>query len=174
MGPVLHFFKTLEVMIMKSRGSKYIPDSKHKGHSLRCQYCGSPTVLRSADGIYKSNPDNTQLYVCTRWPACDAYVRVHPGTTIPVGSVANKKLRQMRYQAHQAFDQLHKSGLMTDDQAYQWLAGLLQAPRSQAHIGYLGEYSCQLVIDESKKLMSNAKKTGITRWGIPQLVGGVR
>lgn len=56
--------------------------------TVRCPYCGSPAVLRSADGIYRDNSKNTMLYVCKNYPACDSYVRVHTGTNIPVGSLA--------------------------------------------------------------------------------------
>ena len=42
---------------------------------------------------------------------------------------------------------------MGKQEAYNWLAGVISAPLSQAHIGYLGEYYCQVVIDESKKLL---------------------
>jgi hypothetical protein len=42
---------------------------------------------------------------------------------------------------------------MSKDDAYSWLAYTLHRPRSQAHIGYLSEYSCALIIDESKKFM---------------------
>jgi ssDNA-binding Zn-finger/Zn-ribbon topoisomerase 1 len=41
----------------------------------RCPYCGSHVILRSADGIYKDNSGNAMLYVCSRYPTCDAYVR---------------------------------------------------------------------------------------------------
>ena len=46
---------------------------------------------------------------------------------------------------------------MTKDDAYHWLAGILDAPLSQAHIGYLGEYYCQVVIDESRKLLERKR-----------------
>ena len=109
---------------------------------IRCPYCGSPAILRSADGIYRDNNKNTMLYVCKNYPECDAYVRVHTGTTIPVGSLANHELRTLRRTAHQYFDQLYLSGMMSKQDAYQWLADLLSAPLSKAHIGYLGEYYC--------------------------------
>lgn len=53
----------------------------------RCPYCGSPVTYRSADGIYKDNSRKTMLYVCSHYPECDAYVRVHTGTNIPVGTI---------------------------------------------------------------------------------------
>lgn len=130
---------------------------KRKGFNvsgLRCPYCGSTVTLRSADGIYHDNRKGVMLYVCSNYPACDAYVRVHSGTNIPVGSLANHELRTLRRTAHQYFDQLHQSGYMSKQDAYQWLADLLCAPLSQAHIGYLGEYYCKQVIEESRRLLS--------------------
>ncbi len=127
---------------------------KRKGinySGMRCPYCGSSVVFRSADGIYRDNTNGTMLYVCSNYPECDAYVRVHEGTKIPVGSMANKKLRSLRKTAHEYFDQLYQSGIMSKQEAYQWLAELLAVPISEAHIGYLGEYYCNLVIEECRK-----------------------
>ena len=125
--------------------------------SLRCPYCGGTVVYRSAEGIYKDNSTDAMLYVCSNYPECDAYVRVHPGTKIPMGTMADHKLRALRITAHQHFDKLHKCGYMTRQEAYMWLANLISAPLSQAHIGYLGEYYCNLVITESDKLL-NARR----------------
>ena len=91
--------------------------------AMRCQYCGGTVVLRSADGIYHENHSHTMLYVCSNYPRCDAYVRTHPGTNIPVGTLANRELRTLRNQAHHYFDQLYLSGLMSKQDAYLWLAG---------------------------------------------------
>lgn len=129
---------------------------KRKGFqagSMRCPYCGSPVIYRSADGIYHDNSNKTMLYVCSHYPECDAYVRVHAGTNIPVGSLANHELRTLRRTAHHYFDQLYQSGMMSKQDAYQWLADLICAPLSEAHIGYLGEYYCKQVIEESRRLM---------------------
>lgn len=126
--------------------------------SMRCPYCGSTVVLRSADGIYRDNSKDIKLYVCTNYPECDAYVRVHAGTNIPVGSLANHELRTLRRTAHHYFDQLYQSGYMTKQDAYQWLADLISAPLSEAHIGHLGEYYCKHVIEESQKLLDKASK----------------
>ena len=123
------------------------------GRPTRCPYCGAPVRYRSADGIYHDNPDGVMLYVCERYPKCDAYVRTHAGTKTPMGSMADGSLRALRKEAHMAFDRLHLSGLMTRDDAYLWLADMLQAPRSHSHIGSLTEYYCRKVIAESKILM---------------------
>jgi len=120
----------------------------------RCPYCGSAVHLRSADGIYKENSRGVMLYVCAKYPACNVYVRVHEGTTIPVGTLANGELRALRNEAHRQFNRLYTDGHMTKQSAYDWLASVLSVPGSQAHIGYLGEYYCNLVITESQRMMS--------------------
>ena len=120
---------------------------------MRCPYCGAPVIFRSADGIYRDNSRQAMLYVCSRYPKCDAYVRVHPGTNIPVGELANHDLRTLRRTAHDYFDRLHQNGLMSKQDAYRWLATLISTPMSQAHIGYLGEYYCKKVITESRRLL---------------------
>lgn len=58
---------------------------KKKATAPRCPYCGSVAILRSAEGIYHSHSKDTMLYVCKKYPICDSYVRVHPGTSIPMG-----------------------------------------------------------------------------------------
>ncbi len=131
-------------------------NKKRKGPNqadIRCPYCGSHTIFRNAEGIYTQDGQNIMLYVCARYPECDAYVNVHAGTKLPMGTLANGKLRNLRHQAHKRFDRLHQEGYLTKDDAYCWLANLISAPKSQAHIGYLGEYYCNLVIEESKKYL---------------------
>lgn len=71
---------------------------------MRCPYCGSTVIYRSADGVYNENSKHVMLYVCSKFPACDSYVRVHEGTTIPVGTMANGELRALRDKAHKQFD----------------------------------------------------------------------
>lgn len=131
--------------------------NKFNYSTMRCPYCGSTVELRSADGIYKENKNQTMLYVCRNYPACDAYGRVHPGTRVPLGTMANGKLRALREAAHTYFDRLHTSGIMTKEEAYYWLANLIQAPLGQAHIGFLGEYYCKRVMEESMKLLNSPR-----------------
>ena len=154
----------------KNKGSMAILGTK----TGRCPYCGSSVILRSADGIYRDNSSGTMLYVCSKYPACDAYVRVVPGTKAPVGSMANGDLRALRREAHRHFDLLHQTGLMTRNEAYIWLAGVLQAPLSQTHIGYLGEYYCRQVIEESKRILENRRRVlgGWSTYPAKRVVGG--
>ena len=120
---------------------------------LKCPYCGSTVIYRSADGIYKENPNREMLYVCSRYPVCDAYVRIHKGTRIPMGTPANGELRALRVQADRVFDLLHTSGTMTRSEAYRWLAKLVGLPTEEAHIGNMGEYNCKRIIEKSKAFL---------------------
>ena len=132
------------------RGKRW--NTKDESGQVRC-HCGRPAVLCSAEGICKTHRPGAKVYVCSSYPACDSFVMAHPGTLEPMGTLAPPELRRLRYEAHQQFDQLHKSGLMTRREAYQWLAYITQAPMSHAHIGHLGEYYCRVVIRESRKLL---------------------
>ena len=124
------------------------------GHNqLKC-HCGRPAVLRSAEGICKTHRPGAMVYVCSDYPACNSFVMAHPNTLAPMGSLAGPELRRLRYEAHQEFDRLYKTGLMTRNEAYRWLSYIVQAPMSHAHIGHLGEYYCRMVIRESRKLLS--------------------
>jgi ssDNA-binding Zn-finger/Zn-ribbon topoisomerase 1 len=116
-------------------------------------------ILKEKLRLYRENKNGSMLYVCAKYPACDAYVRVIPGSKTPVGSLADGTLRALRLEAHRYFDKLHLSGMMSKSDAYQWLADILQAPQSQAHIGYVGEYYCRKVIQESKRLLDKRRQT---------------
>lgn len=136
--------------------------SKNLSESVRC-HCGRPAVLRSAEGICKTHRPGAMLYVCSDYPACNSFVMAHPDTLAPMGTLAPPALRQLRYEAHHQFDQLHQSGLMTRKEAYRWLAYIVQAPSPHAHIGHLGEYYCKVVIKESRKLLTQRLKANGAR-----------
>ncbi len=123
--------------------------------SMRCPYCGSTVVFRSAEGIYSKPYDDSLLCVCSRYPECDAYVKCHPGTRSPMGQLADKKLRTLRRQAHRSFNKLFESGLMTRKDAYVWLSDRMMLPAGMTHIGELGEYYCGEVIRESENYLRN-------------------
>ena len=130
---------------------------KRKGvtnYAPRCPYCGSTTVYRSATGIYTDNPDDVMLYVCKNYPACDAYIRTQKGTAIPLGQMANGKLRALRTDTHRLFNQLYQKGYMPKQTAYGWLSSVLGVPQEKAHIGQLSELQCELVIRETKKQLA--------------------
>lgn len=126
-----------------------------KKHTIRCPYCGGTAVLKDAAFVYGNKSHGGKLYVCSNYPVCDAYVGVHSDTTIPKGTLANKSLREKRIQAHRAFDQIWKRGILTKPEAYHWIADKFGLNTKQAHIGNFSEYMCDQLIRESKKVLYN-------------------
>ena len=66
--------------------------------NIKCPYCGSRAYLRPSSVVYGDHTDDTEakLYVCARYPACDAYVAAHRDTLLPMGTLADKNLRFLR------------------------------------------------------------------------------
>ncbi len=112
--------------------------------AMKCPYCGSDVVKRDSSLIYGRSYG--VAWVCSRFPECDAYVGCHKGSDRPLGRLANKTLRRRKNEAHAAFDPLWKSGQMSRNEAYHWLAGRLGIPKEECHIGMFDERRCELVV----------------------------
>ena len=115
------------------------------GFTKKCPYCGSIVVLRDSNFVYHNNKNYGKMWVCSNFPKCDSYVGCHPNTTIPLGRLADRSLRNAKSKAHSAFDPLWKSGLMTRKEAYIWLSAMLNIPQEQCHIGMFDEKTCEKV-----------------------------
>lgn len=119
----------------------------------KCPYCGAEVVLKDADFIYHSAKSRQwgKVWVCSNFPKCNSYVGCHQGTTIPLGRLANERLRTLKMEAHKQFDPIWKSGLMNRKEAYKWLADMLKIPVDECHIGMFDIKMCQRVIHLCKK-----------------------
>jgi len=115
--------------------------------NIKCPYCGSRALLRPASVVYERTLPGEEVYVCARFPACNAYVSAHRDSHLPMGTLADQPLRQKRRQAHIALSQLWERGMMTRKEAYRWLQVQLSLPESEAHIGHFSAYRCDQVID---------------------------
>ncbi len=123
-----------------------------KSKRVYCPYCGAQAKLRPASVVYKENTlHDGFLFVCDRYPRCDAYVSAHRDTKRPMGTLANSELRNKRIRAHKAFDRLWKSGLMTKWQAYKWLQATFGLSEDEAHIGMFNDSMCERVIAECSR-----------------------
>ena len=116
--------------------------------NIKCPYCGSQAFLRPAAVVHgqEHSEPGTELYVCARYPACDAYVGAHRHNHMPMGTLTNKPLRRKRMAAHAAFNRLWQSGLMNKRAAYHWLQVQLGLPPEEAHIANFSEWRCDQVI----------------------------
>ena len=128
--------------------------------NIKCSYCGSRAYLRPSSVVYGDHTDDagSKLYVCARYPACDAYVAAHRNTLLPMGTLADRNLRRKRMEAHSELNRLIASGLMTRKQAYRWLQVQLGLPESMAHIAMFSEYLCDRVIALCGTFLQGAAK----------------
>ena len=87
---------------------------------IHCPYCGSLAMLRPASAIHGLSDISagTYLYVCRRWPACDAYVTADRRTKQPLGTLANGDLRHKRILAHHALHSVQTQLGMSRDQRW--------------------------------------------------------
>jgi len=102
--------------------------------------------LRPAKLVRCSASLEDKVYVCARYPVCDAYVTAHRDSCFPMGTLANTILRQKRREAHLALNRLWEHGYMSKKEAYRWLQVQLGLPESEAHIAHFSEYRCEQVI----------------------------
>ena len=129
-----------------------------KRATIHCPYCRAKATLHPASYVYgESAIPGNYLYVCDRYPACDAYVGAHKKSKLPMGSLANGDLRHKRIEAHKAFNWLWKSGLMTRNQAYIWMQAKLGLNKQQAHIAKFSDYMCEQLIS----ICSEAKENNL-------------
>ena len=104
---------------------------------IKC-YCEAPARLRHS----KYGP----FWGCTRWPECDGTVGCHPGTTRPLGVLADKSTRQARIRAHEALDGLWEPlGKKYRSVAYRMLA--IEMGVDEAHMGEMSREECRLVVE---------------------------
>ena len=118
-----------------------------------CPYCKDKALL--VDSTEVLGRDRGPIYYCK---TCGAYVRVHKGTDIPMGRLADAELRMHKQFAHAAFDPIWKTGIMSRYGAYCWLAKKLGLPVKYAHMGLFDVYQCKRVIELSNEFMAAHKK----------------
>lgn len=125
-----------------------------RAKQICCPYCGSTAILKDTSFIHGRSASG-QVYVCSKYPACDSYVGVKSGTKLPLGTLANRELRQKRIQTHHIFDQLWKRKIFTRSQAYLWASDRLGLPMQETHIGRFSTYMCDQLAAESLKVLGN-------------------
>ncbi len=106
-----------------------------------CQHCGSQVKLVNNAEIYgREYGDWPYAYACSE---CDAYIGVHPNTDIPLGTLANAKMREARKKGKTLF--LALSGRFNGSRTmmYQWLAREMGIPESECHWGMFSVAQCR-------------------------------
>ncbi len=109
-----------------------------------CRYCNNAVELIHTSKIYRRTlGDWPWAYACVH---CRAYVGLHPGTTIPLGTLADWQLRLARNNAKERFNKLWEGRQphMSRGAAYRWLAAELGIPVTECHFGWFEEDMCLL------------------------------
>lgn len=102
--------------------------------------CGQPVAIAHHNDVYgREYSDWPWMYRC---PKCDASVGMHPFTAIPLGTLADKALRNARKECKAPFERLYLDRRMTRDQAYARLAEHLGIPVGECHFGWFTHEQC--------------------------------
>ncbi len=107
-----------------------------------CNCCGESVRLINNKLIYGTEYGEWPYsYQCT---GCGAYVGLHPGTDIPLGTLADKPLREARKRSKAMFRQA--AGLLhirERKQAYRWLANAMNIPHGECHFAWFDLGLCR-------------------------------
>lgn len=109
------------------RVKDYVPPPTH------CPYCNGLVSLVSNEAIYGRQYGKwPYAYLCR---PCDAQVGLHPATDLPLGTLANRELREARKRSKSAFIVLMNLREWDRNQAYAWLSGRMGLPKAETHFG---------------------------------------
>lgn len=125
-----------------------------------CPYCFRRPVYVDSKIVYGKTYG--MIYFCK---ACDAYVGVHKSDKSnpkkSLGRLANKKLRDLKKQAHDHFDKLWQRAIKNGrskhearNSAYIWLSEEMKIDSENCHIGYFNEFQCQEAIRICRKYLT--------------------
>jgi hypothetical protein len=105
-----------------------------------CRYCGGAVELVSNGAIYRREYGEwPYAYLCR---PCDAYVGLHPQTDIPLGTLANAELRDVRKNSKALFHKLMELRGWSRNRAYARLAEALNMPAAECHFGHFDADGC--------------------------------
>jgi len=88
-----------------------------------CPYCGKEAEWVENRAIYGKNYGKS--YMCYLCKDCDAYVGCENNTRRPLGTMANRELREWRKRVHAVIDPLWRSGKLSRDVVYTKLSDML-------------------------------------------------
>lgn len=114
-----------------------------------CPYCNKPAIWTENKAVYGRNYGNS--YMCYYCKPCGAYVGCHNNTRQPLGTMANKELRQWRMQVHAILDPIWKTGQLKRKHVYARLKEYFGKP---VHVGESDIEMCKRIIQhlqESKE-----------------------
>lgn len=127
--------------------------TKRRGEGMpRCPVCGSTSKIidRSEMNMKRDYNDGVERFlVCSRYPECDTYVKLTPGTGKPAGTMAGPYLRFLRTVLHQLADSFVRSGAYTKDGFWAMCMSIMHVDyRDDFHVRTMSsEYQMEQLID---------------------------
>lgn len=113
---------------------------KGKNKIVTCPFCNTRAAWVENKELYGRNYGKSyMMYLCK---PCDAYVGCHQNSRQPLGSMADKELRELRKQCHALLDPLWKNKEMSRQVAY----ALLYQKTGTKHIGWTDKEDCLKII----------------------------
>ncbi len=122
-----------------------------------CQYCGNEARWCENKEVYGNNLGKS--YMCYYCKDCEAYVGCHNNTKVPLGTLANKELRQWRIKTHRTIDGYWKSRICTRRKVYELLKLIFQ---KEVHVGSSDIEMCKEIIKATNEKIPKMLKN--RRW----------
>ena len=109
---------------------------------IKCPYCGGkPEWVENSEVYGKRFGKSYMIWLCR---PCDAYVGCHNNTKMPLGTLAKKKLRDLRHRCHELFDARWFDNSERSKE-YAWLADRMHV--DEIHIAQCDENMCREIIE---------------------------
>lgn len=109
---------------------------------MNCPFCNKEAVWCENKAIYGKNYGKS--YMCYWCKTCDAYVGCHNNTKKPLGTMANRELREWRKKVHAVIDPYWKLGNMKRGQVY---AELKKIFGHAVHVGESDIEMCKKLVE---------------------------
>ncbi|PSU25138.1 hypothetical protein CTM88_18170 [Photobacterium aquimaris] len=106
--------------------------------------CNSKVVLQHADDVFgRALGTWPWLYICTR---CNCRVGTHPGTDIPMGTLADHETRKARQISKSLFIDWAKRNNYSQTRRYELLSSMLDIKITKCHFAMFDLDTCKSVI----------------------------
>lgn len=112
--------------------------------NMKCPFCNNNAEWVENKEIYGTNYGKS--YMCYLCRSCDAYVGCHQNTKKPLGTMANKELREWRKKAHANIDPQWKDFGRSRGSVY---AELKELFGKEVHIGESDIETCKKIVGYS-------------------------
>jgi len=110
----------------------------------RCPFCGGKMKADQTSRVHGGR-GRKKIVICENWPQCDVYIGCHDRTGEPLGTPADKNLRQLRQKVHAIFDpswKMEKDKRKARMKSYKHFARLMEMSEGECHIGMFDTDTC--------------------------------